>query len=64
MYGFGSNRRKKLVNAAKENGFEYVLKSKSKLARGVVDGGLMILSRFPITDSDEMIFTCGCQGDR
>ncbi|CAG8525120.1 257_t:CDS:2 [Paraglomus occultum] len=62
MYGFGSGRRQKLINAAGENGFGYVLKSKNKLTRGMIDGGLLILSRFPITDSEEMIF--GCQGDR
>ena len=62
MYGFGSGRRQRLIKAAAENGFGHVLKSKNKLAKGMVDGGLLILSRFPITDSEEMVY--GCQGDR
>jgi len=62
MHGFGTGRRKRLISAAKESGFGHVLKSKARLTKGMIDGGLLILSRFPITDSEEMVFEC--QGDR
>ncbi|RIA98990.1 Endonuclease/exonuclease/phosphatase [Glomus cerebriforme] len=65
MFQFGSCRRARLLEAARKEGFNYSLTSPTttvfKLA---VDGGLVMLSRFPIRESDILIYPSGVHSDR
>ncbi|KAJ1921541.1 hypothetical protein H4219_000578 [Mycoemilia scoparia] len=64
MFEFGSNRRKTLINAAKKLGFEYYVASPSKHVWNIqIDGGLMILSRFPIVEFDRITYKRGMMSD-
>ncbi|KNE67098.1 CAMK/CAMK1 protein kinase [Allomyces macrogynus ATCC 38327] len=57
MYSYGSGRVQRLLQLAKTKGFSDSLVSPSKgLLNGCTDGGLVILSRFPITRQGRLTF--------
>jgi len=53
-----NTRKQKLVKYATKAGFfDIILPHKpGLLSRSMIDSGLIILSRFPIVDSDELVF--------
>ena len=64
MFEFGSNRRKLLINAAEQLGFLYYVASPSKNIWDVqIDGGIMILSRYPIIAHDRVTYKRGMMSD-
>jgi serine/threonine protein kinase len=65
VYARGSTRQKKLINHAKKLGLGHYLRSPaSGLLKGIVDGGLVILSRYPIVFSNRTTFEKGLNNDR
>lgn len=59
MFCFGSGRRHRLIKAAKRAGFLY----HASAPHGFIDGGLVILSRFPIMHSAFRPFPRGIHSD-
>ncbi|KAJ3328305.1 hypothetical protein HDU76_010193 [Blyttiomyces sp. JEL0837] len=65
MFSSWSTRLSKLLSYAKKAGLEYHVASPSKgLLNASVDGGLLILSRYPIVKSEKITFKRGIYGDR
>ncbi|KAJ3413157.1 hypothetical protein HDV05_008360 [Chytridiales sp. JEL 0842] len=65
VFAYGSSRLNKLLAYAKKSGLEYFTASPSKgLLNATVDGGLLILSRFPIVKTEKVTFKRGIYGDR
>ncbi|KAJ3059902.1 hypothetical protein HDU98_004082 [Podochytrium sp. JEL0797] len=65
VYSSGSTRMSKLLIQAKKYGFEYHVASPSKgILNTSVDGGLLILSRYPIVKAEKITFKRGINGDR
>ena len=65
MFAFGSSRRARLLEAAFKAGFNYSWASPAKrLLSGSIDGGLIILSRFPIRNRDFIVYPVGVYSDR
>lgn len=65
LIAYGSNRQYKMLHMAKKAGFEFAVCSPSKgLLKATVDGGLMLLSRYPIVKSQRMSFKKGLFSDR
>lgn len=65
MFSYGSNRQSRMIQYAKKNGFEYYVSSPSKsVLNAQVDGGLMILSKYPIIKTDKMTYKRGVHSDR
>jgi hypothetical protein len=64
MFEFGSSRRARLLEAARKAGFSYSLTSPSGLFRLAIDGGLVMLSKFPIKESDTLIYPSGVHSDK
>jgi len=65
MFGLLNKRKHKLINFAKKNGFLYHTDSPSPsfFSSYIVDGGLLILSRFPILFSEFKSYTYGVYSD-
>lgn len=64
MFGSFSQRRDKFLEETKLKGFKYyVTNPKPKLGSTLVDGGLVIISKFPIIESDFVQFEKGIQSD-
>ena len=64
VFGSLSSRRKHLIQSAGQRaGLLYSFHSPSSGVRSVVDGGCLILSRFPITESDCVSFSPGINAD-
>lgn len=65
LFGSFSKRRKRFLEEAAKKGFLYHVKTHApKLtAKAKVDGGLVILSRYPILEHDFIKFTYGVQSD-
>ncbi|ORY29897.1 hypothetical protein BCR33DRAFT_571763 [Rhizoclosmatium globosum] len=60
IYSSGSTRMSKLLVQAKKYGFEYHVASPSKgILNTSVDGGLLILSRYPIVKTDKITYKRG-----
>ena len=66
LFGFGSKRQHNFIQTAKQLGFKYVHKSPNpwkgnglKLLKQwkIIDGGLVILSKFPIVEQSNILFT-------
>ncbi|CAF1217414.1 unnamed protein product [Didymodactylos carnosus] len=56
-FAFGSSRRKKLINLARNAGFHHsFVARKMPWYAGRIDAGLVILSRFPIVATEEWTF--------
>ncbi|RKP21726.1 Pkinase-domain-containing protein, partial [Rozella allomycis CSF55] len=65
IYARGSSRQKKLISRAKEIGFSYYLRSPAQdLLKGFIDGGLLILSRYPIIHTTRLTFEKSINTDR
>ncbi|CAI2170394.1 411_t:CDS:2 [Funneliformis geosporum] len=65
MFSFGSSRRTRLLEAAEKAGFKYSLTLPCNAAfKLAIDGGLVLLSRFPIIESNTMIYPSGVYSDR
>lgn len=65
MFAYGSSRQNKLISYAKQTGLDYNVTSPSKgLLNGTIDGGLIILSRFPILKHSKITFKKGVYSDR
>ncbi|KAI8825272.1 Endonuclease/exonuclease/phosphatase [Fimicolochytrium jonesii] len=61
-FGALSDRRKKLIAAAKEKGFIYHAAGKvPSVATLRIDAGLLVLSRFPVTVTEEWTFQRGTE---
>eukprot|EP01017_Pseudomicrothorax_dubius_P025445 TRINITY_DN2751_c0_g1_i2.p1 TRINITY_DN2751_c0_g1~~TRINITY_DN2751_c0_g1_i2.p1 ORF type:complete len:244 (+),score=35.90 TRINITY_DN2751_c0_g1_i2:61-792(+) len=61
MFGFMSHRKSRLINHAFKSGFKYWVASPkpSFFSKALIDGGLLILSRFPIVSSRFQEFPFG-----
>lgn len=65
MFQFGSSRRTRLLEAARKEGFNYSLTSPCNTVFNLaIDGGLVMLSRFPIKERDILIYPSGVHSDR
>lgn len=65
MFSSGSTRMSKLLFYAKKAGLDYHVASPCKgLLNASVDGGLIILSRYPIVKTEKITFKRGIYGDR
>ncbi|CAG8716476.1 16332_t:CDS:2 [Acaulospora morrowiae] len=65
MFEFGSTRRQRLLEAAFKAGFEYTWTSpRSTIFNLSIDGGLVIISRFPIRSQDNITYPYGTYSDR
>ncbi|CAG8500426.1 6129_t:CDS:2 [Acaulospora colombiana] len=65
MFEFGSTRRQRLLEAAFKAGFEHSWTSpRNSLFNFSIDGGLVILSRFPIRSRDRITYPYGTHSDR
>ncbi|KAJ3216513.1 calcium calmodulin-dependent protein kinase type 1G [Dinochytrium kinnereticum] len=65
MFSSGSSRLSRLLVQAKKTGMEYCCCSPSKgLLNSAYDGGLVILSRFPIVKTERVTFKKGILGDK
>jgi hypothetical protein len=63
-FGFGSRCKDRLVRAAREMGYNYHVESGRKYPWQIaVDGGLLVLSRFPIRDSRLIEYPRGRHSD-
>jgi endonuclease/exonuclease/phosphatase family metal-dependent hydrolase len=65
MFGSFSGRRSKFLKAAKKKGWQKAVKGPkpSGLNEHVVDGGLVIMSKYPILASDSMVYSHGVAAD-
>ncbi len=65
MFGAFHDRKKKMIKAAKENGYLYYLSSKSPsfFSKFLIDGGLLLISRFPIIDNKYITYDYGVMSD-
>jgi endonuclease/exonuclease/phosphatase family metal-dependent hydrolase len=65
MFSYGSSRQTRMVGYAKKVGFEYYVSSPSKgILNAQVDGGLMILSKYPIVKTQKLTYKRGVAIDR
>ncbi|KAI8579798.1 hypothetical protein K450DRAFT_240382 [Umbelopsis ramanniana AG] len=63
-FGFGSRRKDHLIRAAREMGYNHHVESGRKYPWQIaVDGGLLVLSRFPIKDSRLIEYPRGRHSD-
>lgn len=64
-FQFGSNIAKNFIDAARAMGFKFILTSELPpfFTRQVIDSGLILLSRYPIIESDRIRYTTGCGFD-
>eukprot|EP01103_Thecamoeba_quadrilineata_P000938 TRINITY_DN1082_c0_g2_i1.p1 TRINITY_DN1082_c0_g2~~TRINITY_DN1082_c0_g2_i1.p1 ORF type:complete len:410 (+),score=58.72 TRINITY_DN1082_c0_g2_i1:53-1282(+) len=59
-----SSRQQELINKAYTQGFYYYIRSPSPYSRmSIVDGGLLLLSKYPIEEKDYITFTLAMQSD-
>jgi endonuclease/exonuclease/phosphatase family metal-dependent hydrolase len=65
IFGAFHDRKKKMIKAAKENGYLYYLSSKSPsfFSKFLIDGGLLLISRFPIIDNKYITYDYGVMSD-
>ncbi|KAJ1966865.1 hypothetical protein IWQ62_002203 [Dispira parvispora] len=64
MFAFMSTRRRRLIRAAEEQGFHYWITSPPKSLWDLsIDGGLLILSRYPIVEMDSVQYPRGEYSD-
>jgi Endonuclease/Exonuclease/phosphatase family len=66
IFAYGSSRRSQLFQAAQSQGFAYCIGSstKSLICNGCIDGGLLILSKFPFIETQEILYPRGIISDR
>ncbi|KAJ2160730.1 hypothetical protein GGF46_002031 [Coemansia sp. RSA 552] len=64
MFEYASSRRSRLLAAAEKLGFAYYMVSPRQFLWSVaIDGGLAILSRYPITETEELVYQRGMGPD-
>ena len=63
MFEFGSSRRARLLEAARNKGFKYSLTSPI-LFKLAIDGGLVMLSKFPIRENKVLTYPNGVHSDK
>ncbi|KAI9591546.1 Endonuclease/exonuclease/phosphatase [Syncephalis fuscata] len=64
LFGFGSNRRSELIKAAHEKGYHYSVSSPRQCAITLrIDGGVVIISRFPIIRHASLTYDRGTDSD-
>ncbi|KAI9505328.1 hypothetical protein GGI25_003652 [Coemansia spiralis] len=64
MFEFASSRRSRLLAAAQKLGFEfYVVSQRQFLWNVAIDGGLAILSRYPVVATDTLVYQRGMGPD-
>lgn len=65
VFGSFSNRKERMIQNAKERGFEYYASGDKPpfFSKFLIDGGLLILSRFPIIDCKKLSYDCGVMSD-
>ncbi|KAJ1651656.1 hypothetical protein IWQ61_007831 [Dispira simplex] len=64
MFAFMSTRRRRLIRAAEKQGFHYWITSPPKSLWDLsIDGGLLILSRYPIVEMDSVQYPRGEYSD-
>ena len=65
IFGAIHNRKHKMIKKAIENGFYYILKSKtpSFFSKYLIDGGLLLLSKYPIIESKFINYDYGILSD-
>lgn len=64
MFEFASSRRSRLLAAARKQGFEYYVASERQLVWNLaIDGGLLIMSRYPIVHMETMEYQRGMGPD-
>ncbi|CAG8528962.1 6260_t:CDS:2 [Ambispora leptoticha] len=65
MFHFGSSRRNRLLEAAFKIGFKFSWASPVKsILSGSIDGGLVLLSKFPLHEREVTVYPIGCYSDR
>lgn len=65
MFSYGSSRQTRMVAYAKKFGYDYYVSSPSKgILNAQVDGGLMILSKYPIVKTQKLTYKRGIAIDR
>jgi len=63
-FSFGSTRIDKIKEKAKSHGLKYFSNSKKKNVWNIgIDGGLCLLSRFPVVNKKQYYFKNGCHSD-
>lgn len=65
MFSYGSSRQLRMMSYAKKAGLPYIVTSPSKgVLNAMIDGGLMICSRYPIVETARMTYKRGVHSDR
>ena len=65
MFAYGSSRIKTMMDFAKKAGFKYITSSPSKgLLNAMIDGGLLLMSKYPIVKVEHLTFKRGVHSDR
>lgn len=65
LFGTFSDRKGKMIKNAKERGYDYYVSSDppSFFSKFMIDGGLLLLSRFPIIECKKLNYDCGVMSD-
>jgi len=65
VFGSFSKRRKRFIECSKQQGFKWIISAPKPpfLSTFLVDGGIMILSKYPIVENDWFRLTKGVQSD-
>ncbi|KAL3895724.1 MAG: hypothetical protein SGCHY_004527 [Lobulomycetales sp.] len=65
MFSYGSSRLSRMVHYGRKHGFEFYVSSPTKsVFNAQADGGLMILSKYPIVRTEKITFKRGVHSDR
>lgn len=61
IFALGNSRQRRLINMAAKHGFYYYTRSSPPpmFSAKFIDGGLLILSKFPIVETDAHIYSAG-----
>ncbi|OHT09748.1 Endonuclease/Exonuclease/phosphatase family protein [Tritrichomonas foetus] len=64
-FHFGSDVANEFMETMKTKGFKYIVTSRRVpiLSKFVIDSGVMILSKYPIVDTDSVTYSDGCNYD-
>jgi len=65
VFGLGTTRQQRMMNYARQLGFIYIHRAVPPplFSRKFIDAGLLILSKYPILESDALLFKSGYQID-
>ncbi|KAH0789319.1 Endonuclease/Exonuclease/phosphatase family protein [Histomonas meleagridis] len=64
-FHFGSYTVKEFIKSMKSRGFQYIVSSKSVkfISKRLIDSGVLILSKLPITETSDITYESGCSYD-